>query len=323
MRILVTGGAGYIGSHLVDHLLGQGNEVVVLDNLTTGKIANIAPHLENPRFRFVNDTVLNEALVEELTRSSTLTYHLAAAVGVRHIVADPLNAVLTNVRGTELILHSAYKYWRKVVLASTSEIYGKAQKVPFEETDDRVLGATEIHRWSYSTAKAVDEHLAFAYADKGLPVAIVRYFNSYGERLDPRGYGSVIATFIRQALAGEPLTVHGDGQQTRCFTYISDTIQGTVLAGESRAGEGQVFNIGSPMEIAIGELARLVKRLTGSASPIVTVPYEAVYGPGFEDTRRRLPSIARAQRVLGYSPKVSLEDGLKRTIAWWQEHFRP
>ena len=284
MRILVTGGAGYIGSHLVDRLLGQGYELVVLDNLTTGKIANIAPHLENPRFRFVNDTVLNEALVEELTRSSTLTYHLAAAVGVRHIVADPLNAVLTNVRGTELILHSAYKYWRKVVLASTSEIYGKAQKVPFEETDDRVLGATEIHRWSYSTAKAVDEHLAFAYADKGLPVAIVRYFNSYGERLDPRGYGSVIATFIRQALAGEPITVHGDGQQTRSFTYISDTIQGTLLAGEVRAGEGQVFNIGSPVEIAIGELARLVTRLTGSASPIVTVPYEAVYGPGFEDT---------------------------------------
>ncbi|MEK7367003.1 MAG: NAD-dependent epimerase/dehydratase family protein, partial [candidate division NC10 bacterium] len=266
---------------------------------------------------------LNETLVEELTRGAALVYHLAAAVGVRHIVADPLNAVLTNVRGTELILHSAYKYWRKVVLASTSEIYGKAQKVPFEETDDRVLGATEIHRWSYSTAKAVDEHLAFAYADKGLPVAIVRYFNSYGERLDPRGYGSVIATFIRQALAREPITIHGDGQQTRSFTYISDTIQGTVLAGEVRAGEGQVFNIGSPVEIAIGELARLVKRLTGSASPIVTVPYEAVYGPGFEDTRRRLPSIARAQRVLGYSPKVSLEDGLKRTIAWWQEHFRP
>src|SRR3990172_3082492 len=166
MRILVTGGAGYIGSHLVDHLLGQGHEVVVLDNLSTGKIANIAPHLENPRFRFVNDSVLNEALVEELTRGSTLVYHLAAAVGVRHIVADPLNAVLTNVRGTELVLHSAYKYWRKVVLASTSEIYGKAQKVPFEEADDRVLGATEIHRWSYSTAKAVDEHLAFAYADK-------------------------------------------------------------------------------------------------------------------------------------------------------------
>lgn len=323
MRILVTGGAGYIGSHLVDTLLAQGQEVVVLDNLSTGKIANIAPHLENPRLRFVNDSVLNEALVEELVQGSTLVYHLAAAVGVRHIVADPLGAVLTNVRGTELVLHAAYKHWRKVILASTSEIYGKAQKVPFEETDDRVLGATEIHRWSYSTAKAVDEHLAFAYADKGLPVAIVRYFNSYGERLDPRGYGSVIATFIRQALAGEPITVHGDGQQTRSFTYISDTIQGTLLAGELRAGEGQVFNIGSPLEIAIGELALLVRRLIGSSSPIVTVPYEAVYGPGFEDTRRRLPSIARAQRVLGYAPKVSLEDGLKRTIAWWQEHSRP
>jgi UDP-glucose 4-epimerase len=323
MRILVTGGAGYIGSHLVDRLLGEGHEIVVLDNLSTGKIANIAPHLENPRLRFVNDSVLNEVLVEELTRGVALVYHLAAAVGVRHIVADPLNAALTNVRGTELVLHFAYKYWRKVVLASTSEIYGKAQKVPFEETDDRVLGATEVHRWSYSTAKAVDEHLAFAYADKGLPVAIVRYFNSYGERMDPRGYGSVIATFIRQALASEPITIHGDGQQTRSFTYISDTIQGTVLAGEVRAGEGQVFNIGSPVEIAIGELASLIKRLTGSASPVVHVPYEAVYGPGFEDTRRRLPSIARAHRILGYSPKVSLEDGLKRIIAWWQEHYRP
>jgi len=323
MRILVTGGAGYIGSHLVNHLLGEGHEVVVLDNLSTGKIANIAPHLESPRFRFVNDSVLNGPLVEELTRGAALVYHLAAAVGVRHIVADPLNAVLTNVRGTELVLHFAHKYWRKVVLASTSEIYGKAQKVPFEETDDRVLGATEVHRWSYSTAKAVDEHLAFAYADKGLPVGIVRYFNSYGERMDPRGYGSVIATFIRQALANEPITVHGDGQQTRAFTYISDTIQGTVLAGETRAGEGQVFNIGSPEETTIGDLASLIKRLTGSTSPIVAVPYEAVYGPGFEDTRRRLPSIARAQRILGYSPKVSLEDGLKRTIAWWQEHYRP
>jgi len=322
LKILVTGGAGYIGSHLVDRLLDRGEEVYVLDNLSTGKIINVEHHLDNPCFHFINDTVLNEPLVEDLVKECALIYHMAAAVGVRYVVEDPLRAVLTNVKGTEIVLHYAYKYWRKIVLASTSEIYGKATKIPFEEEDDRVLGTTEVHRWSYSTSKAIDEHLAFAYHDKGLPVVVLRYFNSYGPRLDEKGYGSVIANFIRQAMRGEPITVHGDGRQTRCFTYIDDTVQGTLLAAEVKAGEGMVFNIGTTMETSILELAGTIKALLASPSDIAFVPYEAYYGRGFEDTRRRVPSIERARKILGYEPKVGLEEGLKKTIEWCMEHYR-
>ena len=321
MKVLVTGGAGYIGSHLVDHLLAQGEEVYVLDDLSTGKIRNIEHHLASSRFHFINENVLNEGLLDDLVRECTLIYHLAAAVGVKYVVDDPLKAILTNVKGTEVVFHAAYKYWRKVVLASTSEIYGKSQKIPFEEEDDRVLGSTEVDRWSYSTSKAADEHLAFAYHERGLPVAIVRYFNSYGPRLHEKGYGSVIANFIRQALHNEAITVHGDGQQTRCFTYIDDTIAGTVLAGTVRAAEGRVFNIGTTWETSIFELAKTIQGLTGSRSEIVMVPYDVYYGPGFEDTRRRVPSIDRALKVLGYEAKVRLEDGLIQTIEWWTKQY--
>lgn len=321
MKVLVTGGAGYIGSHLVDRLLGRDDEVFAIDNLSTGKIANIQDHLGNDRFHFLDDTILNESLVDLLVSQVDLVYHLAAIVGVKNVVADPLGAIKTNVTGTEVVLNAAFKYWKKVVLASTSEIYGKSAKIPFHEEDDRVLGSTAVGRWSYSTSKAIDEHFAFAYAAKGLPVAIVRYFNSYGPRLDEKGYGSVVANFIRQALKDEPITVHSDGLQSRCFTYIDDTVNGTVLAGELKSGEGLVFNIGTDAETTILDLAMTIKRLAGSRSKIILVPYREYYGEGFEDTRRRVPSIDRAREVLGFVPTVKLEEGLMRTIAWCREHY--
>lgn len=321
MKILVTGGAGYIGSHLVDRLLSRGDEVFAIDNLSTGKIANIQRHLESDRFHLLNDTILNESLIDHLVSQVDLVYHLAALVGVKYVVADPLGAIKTNVTGTEVVLGAAFKYWKKVVLASSSEIYGKSAKIPFHEEDDRVLGPTNVGRWSYSTSKAIDEHFAFAYSAKGLSIAIVRYFNSYGPRLDEKGYGSVVANFVRQALKGESITVHGDGLQSRCFTYIDDTVDGTLLAGEVKAGEGLVFNIGNDAETTIHDLAVAIKRLTGSGSEIIRVPYIEYYGKRFEDTRRRVPSIDRAKEVLGFTPKVRLEEGLMRTIVWCREHY--
>jgi UDP-glucose 4-epimerase len=321
VRVLVTGGAGYIGSHLVDALIKRGDEALVIDNLSTGKIENIRHLLGHPAFHFINDSILNEPLLERFVPSMDLIFHLAAAVGVRNVLQDPLAAINTNVRGTEVVLGLGFKYWKRLVLASSSEIYGKAGHVPFREEDDRVLGSSAVARWSYSMSKAIDEHFAFAYAAKGLPVSILRYFNSYGPRLDERGYGSVVANFIRQALQGEPITVLGDGEQTRCFTYIEDTVAGTLLAGEVKGAIGEAFNIGSPTETRILDLARLVKRLTRSKSPIEFQPYEAYYGEGFEDTRRRVPSGEKAKRLLGFAPRVDLEAGLKKTIAWCREHF--
>jgi UDP-glucose 4-epimerase len=322
MRVLVTGGAGYIGSHLVDALVARGDHVLVVDNLSTGRFENVRHLQGHSCFQLINDSILNEPLLERLVPAVDAVYHLAAAVGVRHILADPLAAINTNVRGTEVVLGLAFRYWKRTVIASTSEIYGKASHVPFCEDDDRVLGSTAVTRWSYSMSKAIDEHFAFAYAAKGLPVAIVRYFNSYGPRIDESGYGSVVANFARQALRGEPITVHGDGRQTRCFTYIHDTVAGTLLAGEVPAAVGEAFNVANPVETTILELAQAVKRLTRSKSPIVFQPYEAYYGEGFEDTRRRVPSIDKAKRLLGFVPKVDLEAGLRKTLVWCRAHYR-
>ena len=322
MRVLVTGGAGYIGSHLADALIKRGDEVLVIDNLSTGRFENIRHLQGHPAFRFINDTILNESLLERMIPSRDLIFHLAAAVGVRNVLKDPLAAINTNVRGTEAVLDHAFRYWKRIVIASTSEIYGKASHVPFREDDDRVLGSTAVTRWSYSMSKAIDEHFAFAYAAKGLPVSIVRYFNSYGPRIDERGYGSVVANFARQALRGDPITVHGDGKQSRCFTYISDTVVGTLLAGEADGAIGEAFNIGNPTETPVLELAQTMKRLARSKSPIQFVPYEAYYGAGFEDTRRRVPAIDKAKRLLGFQPKVGLDSGLKKTLAWCRDHYR-
>jgi UDP-glucose 4-epimerase len=320
MKALVTGGAGYIGSHLVDRLIQAGYEVSVLDDLSTGKMANI-DHLDG-KIEFHRDTILNEELVLSLVKKVDVVYHLAAAVGVGIIVSKPLESIITNARGTDVVLQACATHGIKVVLASTSEIYGKTSKMPMSEEDDRVLGSTSVFRWSYSTAKALDEHLALEYSRNGLPVSIVRYFNSFGPRLDFKGYASVVANFIRQALAGEPLTVHGDGLQTRCFTYIADTVEGTYLAGTVNAAEGSVFNVGNDVEITINELAERIKAVSGSTSDIIHMSHESRYGKSFEDTKRRVPDLTRSRTILGYSPTTSLDEGLRLTVDWWRREHR-
>ena len=319
MRILVTGGAGFIGSNLVDTLMEQGHEVTVIDNLSVGKASNIEHHLESNRFHFVNDSILNVSTLERLIRQTDLIYHLAAVVGVKYVVENPLNAIITNVRGTENVLELAFKYWVRTVIASSSEIYGKSIEFPLREDSDRLLGPTTVGRWSYSDAKAIDEYFALAYAKRGLPATVVRYFNAYGPRLDPKGYGSVVARFITQALRGEPLTVYDDGEQTRCFTYVADTVRGTILAATVKDASGQTFNIGSNRETTILELATLIQQLTSSASGIIHVPYETAYGPAFEETRRRVPDVSRAREVLGFEAQTTLDEGLRRTLEWFQD----
>ncbi len=319
MKVLITGGAGYIGSHLADSLLAQGNEVVVLDNLSLGQLANIEHHLQNPRFRFVEGDILDAGLTADLIDHCEVVYHLAAVVGVRHVLDDPLQTMMTNVWGTDNVLQAASTAARKVVLASSSEVYGKAAASPLREEGDGVLGPTLVPRWCYSVGKALDEHLALAYhRQRGLSVVILRYFNSYGPRLDPRGYGSVVAKFINQALDGRPITVHGDGRQSRCFTYIADTVEGTTLAGESEAGQGEVFNIARAEETTIGELAEVIRDLAGSSSEIVSVPYESEYGELFEDTRRRVPAVDKAESILHFRARMPLTEGLQRTIDWFR-----
>ena len=318
MRALVTGGAGFIGSHLVDALLASGWEVIVLDDLSTGRRENLA-HLDGePRLRLVVGDVCDADLVESLLSKCRVVYHLAAVVGVAHVLREPLRGLRTNVHGTDAVLAAALRHGARVCLASSSEVYGESEATPFVEDAPSVLGPTWVSRWSYAAAKMLDEHLAFAYARRGLAVSIVRYFNAYGPRLHPDGYGSVVARFISQALAGEPLILYGDGQQTRSFTYVADTVQGTVLAGTEQAALGQVFNIGSEDEVSIAELARAVLAATGSSSPLRSIPYAEAYGPGFAEPRRRRPSIEKARRLLGFAPHTPLVEGLAETVRWFR-----
>ena len=314
MRALVTGGAGFIGSHLVDRLVERGDEVVVIDNCTTGREENLAAVLGHPRMRFVRGSVLDKELVASAVSNTDLVYHLAAAVGVEHVVRDPLATIVTNTRGTQIVLEAAAEHGARVLFASTSEIYGQSADAPFREDGPRVLGPTWVQRWSYSTSKAVDEHLCFAHSERGMPVSIVRYFNIYGPRMDPAGYGSVIARFITQALEGQPLTVHGDGGQSRCFTYVSEAVDATILAATSLVALGRGYNVGSTIECTINGLAQKILEVTGSGSPIVLVPYEDVFGRGFADTRRRIPDVRLASEELGWQARIGLEDGLRRTL---------
>lgn len=319
MRALITGGAGFIGSHLADALLERGDEVWVLDTLAAGRPENIAACLLHPRFDFVKDTVLNRELLRVLVSSCDIVFHLAAVLDPDAVARDPLSAAAVNIQGTEHVLAAAAEHGRKVVLMSSAEVYGKNTKMPLREHSDRVLGPTHSARWSYASAKAVNEHVGFAYAAAGLPVVIVRLFNCYGPRLHTHGYGTVIARFIQQSLDGLPLTVYGDGRQTRCFVYIEDAVRGLLLAGDGLDANGRVFNIGDPTEVSIVNLAHLIRSLSGSSSEVRFVSYADAYGQMYEDTRRRVPDLARARFTLGYRPRMSLEGGLLRTINWHRE----
>ncbi len=318
MDFLITGGAGFVGSHLADQLLRDGHRVSVIDNLSTGSITNIAHLKGHPRFSYSIDTVANEPLLAELIDQCDIVFHLAAAVGVKLIVEAPVHTIETNVHGTEVVLKHANKKKKLVLIASTSEVYGKSTSVPFREDDDLVMGPTPKHRWAYACSKAIDEFLALAYwKEKKLPVVIVRLFNTVGPRQTGQ-YGMVIPTFVRQALAGQPITVFGDGTQTRSFTYVGDVVCALKNLVKEPNAVGQVFNIGNTEEISIGALAERVRKLAGSASPIVTIPYDQAYEAGFEDMPRRLPDISKIQALIGYEPRVNLDEILMRVI----EHFR-
>lgn len=315
MHVLITGGAGFIGSHLSDALLAAGHTVQVIDDLSTGSMQNIAHLKEHPRFRYVIDSVSNEQLLAELVDQADVVFHLAAAVGVKKIVEEPVSTIETNVHGTEVVLRQANKKKKLVVIASTSEVYGKSTAVPFTEEHDLVMGPTHKHRWAYACSKAIDEFLALAYhKEKKLPVIIVRLFNTVGPRQSGQ-YGMVIPNFVRQALLGHPITVHGDGTQSRSFTYVGDVVRALVALMQHPAAVGEVYNVGNGQEISIRGLAELVKAMTGSSSPIVTIPYDQAYEAGFEDMPRRVPDLTKIRAAIGYEPTVDLEGILTRVIA--------
>lgn len=313
-RVLVTGGAGFIGSHLVDRLLGDGCHVTVLDDLSTGRYVNVAQHEDDRRFELIIDTVLNDRLVEELVRRSDRVFHLASAVGVKLIMDQPVRTIETIFGGTDVVLRQCARYRKRVLIPSTSEVYGKGVAVPFREDDDVLTGSTSKHRWAYACAKALDEFLALAhYRETRLPVTVARLFNTVGPRQTGQ-YGMVVPRFVEAALAGEPLQVYGDGQQTRCFAHVADVVGGLVAMLETPACFGQVINIGNDAEVTMAALAETVKRLTASRSEIRAVPYEQVYGEGFEDMRRRVPCLDKARRLISYAPGRGLEAVLNDVI---------
>lgn len=314
-RALITGGAGFIGSHLAEHLLAAGCEVFALDDLSTGAIENIERLKTHPRFHYVVDTVRNEPVTAELVDRCDVVFHLAAAVGVALIVEEPVRTIETNVSGTEVVLRHASKKKKLVVIASTSEVYGKSASLPFSEDDDLVLGPTTKHRWAYACSKALDEFLTLAHCrEKKLPAIVVRLFNTVGPGQSGR-YGMVVPRFVHQALAGEPITVYGDGTQSRCFTYVGDVVGAIAALADDPRAIGQVFNVGSTQEITIADLAVRVRELARSRSPIVRVAYDQAYDQGFEDMPRRVPDITRIRSLIGFEPRVALDEILTRVIA--------
>lgn len=313
--VLITGGAGFIGSHLADHLLRRGDRVIALDNLSTGRLQNLDGAGQHPSFRFVQGSVLDELMVDELVHECDTVVHLAAAVGVKLIVERPLRSLTTNIRGSEIVMEAAHRYRRKVLVTSTSEIYGKNSSGPLPETADRILGSPSVSRWAYSTAKAVDEILAYAYnKERGLPTIVVRLFNTVGPRQSP-AYGMVVPRLVRQAVANEPITVYGDGAQTRCFCHVADVVDALTRLLDRDDVVGDVFNIGATEEISILELARRIVERTGSTSSIELIPYDEAYEAGFEDMRRRVPDTTKVRAVIGWSPTRTLDDILEQTIA--------
>lgn len=312
---LITGGAGFIGSHLADALLGRGHRVLVIDNLSTGRVENIAHLRTHPLFQFVHANIQDEATLANLAAQSKIIFHLAAAVGVKLIVENPVHTIETNVLGTELVLRTAVRYGCRVLIASSSEVYGKNSKVPFSEDDDIVLGPTSRARWAYAASKIVDEFLAQAYYTQfGLPVVCARMFNTIGPRQTGL-YGMVVPRFVRQALRGEPLSVYADGSQTRCFCDVRDVVEALIGLAMHPDAAGRVFNVGSTEEVSILALARKIIELTDTCSPIEFIPFDRAYAPGFEDMQRRVPDITRIRQLLGWQPTRSLEDSLRTIIA--------
>jgi len=308
LRCLITGGCGFIGSHLADRLLADGHSVIILDDLSTGSYRNIA-HLEpNPALRLIIGSVLDEDLVCETMHECDLVFHLASAVGVKLIMEQPVHTITTIVRGTDVVLHFAARYRKRVLLASTSEVYGKSENVPFDEDGDRLEGPTSKHRWAYACAKALDEFLALAHwKESRLPVIVARLFNTVGPRQTGQ-YGMVVPTFVSRALADEPLVIHGDGTQSRCFAHVLDVVEALAALSQTREAFGQVINVGTDREVTIRELAERVLHVTGSRSEIRYVPYAAAYGEGFEDMRRRVPSLVKLRRLVGKVPERSLDE---------------
>jgi UDP-glucose 4-epimerase len=314
-RFLVTGGAGFIGSHLVDTLLARGDAVTVLDNLSTGQLSNLDMAGKQSIFRFVHGSVLDELMVDELVHQCDVVVHMAAAVGVKLVVEQPLRSLTTNIRGSEIVIEAAHRYRRKVLMTSTSEVYGKNSSGPLHESADRILGSPATVRWAYSTAKVVDEILANCYhRERGLPTLVVRLFNTVGPRQSP-AYGMVIPRLVQQALRDRPLTVFGDGLQTRCFAHVADVVEAIIRLLDEEAAIGQTFNIGSSQEISIHRLAETIIERCGSRSQVELLPYDQAYGPGFEDMRRRVPDTTRLRALTGWVPRRSLDDVLTDAIA--------
>lgn len=314
MRALVTGGAGFIGSHLVERLLHMGHEVAVVDNLSTGSLKNIRAIINDPRLRFVYDNVRNSETMHILTEQCDVVFHLAAAVGVQLIVDEPVHTIETNIHGTEVVLGIANKFRKKVLIASTSEVYGKSEAVPFREDDDSVLGSTRFSRWSYACSKAIDEFLGLAYYQQyGLPIVIVRLFNTVGPRQTGQ-YGMVMPRFVERALKQQPLQIYGTGQQSRCFCHVSDAVDGIIGLMNCPEASGRVYNIGSAEEITIEALADKIIEMTGSKSRKEFVPYERVYGKPFDDMMRRVPCLKRIEEMIGFEPKMSLEKTIQSVI---------
>ena len=323
MQVLVTGGAGFIGSHLAEQLLEQGHEVWVLDDLSTGSLNNLKTFEHRPDFHFVKGSVTDTVRVYELAAKCDRIFHLAAAVGVRYVLDDPLRSLITNIRGTEVVLEAANVKRTKVILFSSSEVYGKGERVPFAEDDDRVLGPTHKLRWAYACGKAVDECLAQSYWQRhNLPVVIVRCFNTCGPR-QSGAYGMVIPSMVERALRGEPIQVYGDGLQTRCFSAVNDVVRGVLMLADNEQAVGEVFNIGTAEEVTVLELAQRIQHHCHSKSSIQFVPYEQVYGDSFEDMRRRVPDLTKIRSVTGYRPEVTLDQLLQLTIRHLQDKQTP
>lgn len=319
MKNLITGGAGFIGSHLAEELLRRGEAVYVIDDLSTGSIENIEHLKGHKKFHYVIDTIMNGPLLSELVDKCDRIFHLAAAVGVKLIVESPVRTIETNIKGTEVVLHAANKKKKKVIIASTSEVYGKGTNVPFKEDYDMVLGSTKNGRWSYACSKAIDEFLGLAYyKEKNLPVVVIRFFNTVGPRQTGQ-YGMVVPTFVKQALLKHPITIYGDGNQTRSFTFVGDVVRGVIDLANHQEAIGDIFNIGHGDEISIADLAKMVKKMTGSNSEIVYIPYNKAYEEGFEDMPRRAPDISKINKLTGYKPTLGIEEILGTVIEYFRE----